>query len=176
MLIGSCHFKTQRWFQSNCPRCPFLSHATLTIPRLDRESEWHFMVPEDNLGTHGHTQMFISRDRHVTVCHVSSNMMEEPDSLTWTQKLLQDGRKIQQPSAGLSESTSTFISPVHYRQSAPPGHNKSRGKNRQVCGSAALSIKTITIWVVVVVLMFDLSSPGGMVGWSSDTESVMSKE
>lgn len=62
-------------------------------PRLDRKSEWYFMVPEGNTGTHGHTQVFISRERRVTDCHVSSNLMEKLDSLTWTQKLLQDEQK-----------------------------------------------------------------------------------
>lgn len=89
---------------------------------------------------------------------------------------MEDGRKIQQPSAGLSESTSAFISPVHYHQSAPPGHNMSRGKNHQVCGSAALSIKTIRIRVVIMVIMVDISSPDGMVGWSTKTKTVMSQE
>ena len=50
-------------------------------PRLDRKSEWHFMVPEGNNGTHGQTQVFISGDRRVTDYHVSLNLMEKLNSL-----------------------------------------------------------------------------------------------
>lgn len=101
-------------------------------PRLDRRSDWHFMVPEGNSGTHGHTQVFINRDKHVMGCHVSSNLMEKLNSLTWVQRLQQDGIKIQHgltfrwpirqsPSIHLtsplpSVSTERYITPLLHEQ------------------------------------------------------------
>lgn len=69
-------------FLSSCQKVSISLARYIDKPRLDRKSEWHFMVPEGASSTHGHTQVFISRDRRVTDCHVSSNMMEKLDSLT----------------------------------------------------------------------------------------------
>lgn len=100
-------------------------------PRLDRNSMWHFMVPEGTSSTHDHTQGFIRRGRLVTDCHVSSNMMEELGRLTLTQKLQLDGEKITYTmsltsSVGPSENTSPSVSPVYsFRstQSVTPKHS-----------------------------------------------------
>lgn len=48
------------------------------------------MVPGGKSCTHGHTRVFIIKDRHITGCHISSDLMEKLDSLTWTQGLLHD--------------------------------------------------------------------------------------
>lgn len=81
-----------RIFVKQQPKLSISLARNIDKPRLDSKSDWHFMVPEGNSGPHGRT-VFISRDSHVTGCHTSLNLMEKRASLTWTQKLLQDGKK-----------------------------------------------------------------------------------
>lgn len=109
------------------------------------------MVPEGNSGTHGHTQVFISRDSrvrgmsHTVMCHHNwwRSSTAWPDALHRGFYRMGGGRKTYNMYVTSTWSTtevSPSISAVHHHNQSdtPPGAARRRGKNPKVCSYGQL--------------------------------------